>query len=89
MTSGIKRLVLSSGLTLALGIAFMPLGCGSSGGGLALAFPKHGDVARRLRTCAVNGCMAKLGASRVSPRRTRQSSEPCESSCAKGASTAR
>src|SRR5687768_10075287 len=51
MTSSIKRLALSSGLTLVLGVAFMPLGCG---GGLA-----HGDaevpegVARRVRTCAV------------------------------------
>ena len=54
MTSSLKRLALSSGLSLALGFAFTPLGCGSSGRG-----PAHGDaevpegVALRIRTCAV------------------------------------
>ena len=54
MASRFKRLALSSALSLALGFAFMPLGCGSSGRG-----PAHGDaevpegVALRFRTCAV------------------------------------
>lgn len=54
MTSSIKRLALSSGLTLALGFTFTPLGCGGSAPAAA-----HGDaevpegVALRFRTCAV------------------------------------
>jgi hypothetical protein len=54
MASRFKGLALSSVFALALGFAFMPLGCGSSGRG-----PAHGDaevpegVALRFRTCAV------------------------------------
>ncbi|NUQ79415.1 MAG: hypothetical protein HUU21_38385 [Polyangiaceae bacterium] len=54
MTSSIKRMALCSAVILAMGFAFMPMGCGGSGRG-----PAHGDaalpegIALRFRTCAV------------------------------------
>lgn len=57
MIPNVKRLAFSLSLTLGLGCAFVPLGCGSSGGG-TLAVPFQGDakvpesIALRIRTCA-------------------------------------
>jgi hypothetical protein len=54
----VGKLVLSVGLLVASGAAFVPLGCGSSQNGSGSALPEHTDVdlpegiARRLRTCA-------------------------------------
>src|SRR5262245_30622859 len=58
MISGIPRLALSLGLTLALGFAFVPLGCGSSGEAFTPLLPTHGDlgvpegIARQITACA-------------------------------------
>src|SRR5262249_7474749 len=52
------RLALSLGITLTLGFAFTPLGCGSSGDAFTPSVPARGDaevpesVARQIRTCA-------------------------------------
>lgn len=56
MTASITKLALSLGLTLALGFAFTPLGCGGSRGGLAAPGQADADVpediALQIRTCA-------------------------------------
>jgi hypothetical protein len=55
---GSVQRTLAMALTLALGSAFMPLGCGGSGGGFGPTIPGQGDVvvpegvALELRTCA-------------------------------------
>lgn len=56
--SGVRRLALALGLTLAAGFGFTPAGCGGSAGGFTPASPVHGDaevpegIALQLRTCA-------------------------------------
>ena len=58
MTASIPKLALSLGVTLALGFAFTPLGCGGSRKGVGLAAPGQADanvpedIALQIRTCA-------------------------------------